>query len=868
MKKAFDQTVRELKREVNKKVLKVPGVEQKILDATSNELWGPHGSLLADIAQATRNYQEYQIIMHVIWKRLNDTGKNWRHVYKSLTVLEYLVGHGAERVVDEIKEHAYQISTLSDFQYIDSSGKDQGNNVRRKSQALVSLVNDKERIQEIRQKALANKDKYRPAFSSGGSHKSTSSSGYGDRYDDDRYEGRYGSRDDDRNGYGRERDLGYKDDDRYAKDGEFYKNGDGYSRDSDEHSGRGSYKNDDHRSGRGNDDYQFGPRKSFDKDREHSYEEDESYSYRNGGGRANDASPDERHIERKLSERSVGAPPNYESAVRNDDNKMLDEGDGEVGTSTDSKTVLPAAPKASSPQNTSHDQQHAVAGVPLTTASTDDSSFDEFDPRGFTPAINFAPPAAVYTSFAANGSAVDLFGSTSSLDPVDSLALVLAAPITSSTETEMAATNSGFGMDFVALSSASVALTQPAEDPFGDVPFKAISHETFPNQQQNSVPPSSSSSFASPVTSLATSEPVLAAGPLLETTSLDFDFGDSLGGLTYMPPASNSPFHSANPTVIASESPFAPPNIDPLSAHPGPSNLPTTNMMYGYTSFPAPGLPALSSHASQHFPSANAPPANAGFLPQQLGSSIPPALPQQLGSSIPPAQPMTVPQRTSPNISAPSNAKPVSDAFETKSSVWADTLNRGLVNLNISGAKTNPLSDIGVDFDSINRLERRKEKSSVNSMSSAAAMTMGKAMGSGSGIGRGAAINQAMRPTMGMGMGVAGPGFGGPGGVAGPGFGGPGGMGMGMRGSGPGPGGMGLGMGGGGPGYGGPGGMGMGIGSYGGSMNPGIGMGMGMAGRPLPEMQSPATAFPGGAYNNPTGTGGYGPHQPYGGAYR
>jgi len=27
----------------------------QVLDATNNEAWGPHGSLLADIAQATRN---------------------------------------------------------------------------------------------------------------------------------------------------------------------------------------------------------------------------------------------------------------------------------------------------------------------------------------------------------------------------------------------------------------------------------------------------------------------------------------------------------------------------------------------------------------------------------------------------------------------------------------------------------------------------------------------------------------------------------------------------------------------------------------------------------------------------------------------
>jgi epsin len=51
------------------------------------------------------------------------------------------------------------LQALADFQYIDSSGRDQGSNVRRKSQSLVSLVNDKERVQEVRQKALATRDK-------------------------------------------------------------------------------------------------------------------------------------------------------------------------------------------------------------------------------------------------------------------------------------------------------------------------------------------------------------------------------------------------------------------------------------------------------------------------------------------------------------------------------------------------------------------------------------------------------------------------------------------------------------------------------------------------------------------------------------
>ncbi|KAL2530098.1 Clathrin interactor EPSIN 2 [Forsythia ovata] len=250
MKKVFGQTVRDIRREVNKKVLKVPPTERKVLDATSNEPWGPHGSLLADIAQASKNYHEYQMIMAIIWKRTNDTGKNWRHVYKALTVLEYLVAHGSERVIDEIREHTHQVSLdsasiynvfscdrhLFDFQYIDSSGRDQGSNVRRKSQSLVALVNDKEKIQEAREKAAANRDKYRNT-SVGGMNKP------GDRYDEDRY----GSRDDGRNDYGREREWGNRDDDKYARYGDAYgHDGDRYGRDNDDRYGQDGYRDDDY----------------------------------------------------------------------------------------------------------------------------------------------------------------------------------------------------------------------------------------------------------------------------------------------------------------------------------------------------------------------------------------------------------------------------------------------------------------------------------------------------------------------------------------------------------------------------------------------------------------------------------------------
>lgn len=78
-------------------------------------------------------------------------------------------------------------------------------------------------------------------------------------------------------------------------------------------------------------------------------------------------------------------------------------------------------------------------------------------------------------------------------------------------------------------------------------------------------------------------------------------------------------------------------------------------------------------------------------------------------------------------------------------------------------AKANPMADIGVDFDALNRKERRMEKPTVNP--SVSPITMGKAMGSGSRMGRGGAAS--LRPpsnpgmsgaAMGMGMGGA-PGY-------------------------------------------------------------------------------------------------------------
>jgi epsin len=75
--------------------------------------------------------------------------RQWRQIYKAyynlllwlillllivmfnlqaLQLLEYLIKHGSERVVDDARSHLSTIKMLRSFHYIDEKGKDQGIN--------------------------------------------------------------------------------------------------------------------------------------------------------------------------------------------------------------------------------------------------------------------------------------------------------------------------------------------------------------------------------------------------------------------------------------------------------------------------------------------------------------------------------------------------------------------------------------------------------------------------------------------------------------------------------------------------------------------------------------------------------------------
>lgn len=148
-----------IRREVKNVFYNYTDAEVKVREATSNDPWGPSSTLMAELAEYTFHTHAYTLVMGMLWKRLNDHGKNWRHVSKSLVVLEYLVKSGSPRVVRQCKENLFSIETLKDFQFIDKDGKDQGVTVRDRAKAIVALVKDETRLKEERERAIQARER-------------------------------------------------------------------------------------------------------------------------------------------------------------------------------------------------------------------------------------------------------------------------------------------------------------------------------------------------------------------------------------------------------------------------------------------------------------------------------------------------------------------------------------------------------------------------------------------------------------------------------------------------------------------------------------------------------------------------------------
>uniref|UniRef100_A0A3B3HV89 Epsin 1b n=1 Tax=Oryzias latipes TaxID=8090 RepID=A0A3B3HV89_ORYLA len=147
-----------LRRQLKNLVQNYSEAEVKVREATSNDPWGPSSSQMADISDLTYNVVACNEIMTMLWKRLKDD-KNWRHIHKSLTLLEYLLKTGDERVLLKMKDNIYIVKALTEYRFVEKDGKDQGANVREKAKVVLVLMEDDDKLKEERDFALKTREK-------------------------------------------------------------------------------------------------------------------------------------------------------------------------------------------------------------------------------------------------------------------------------------------------------------------------------------------------------------------------------------------------------------------------------------------------------------------------------------------------------------------------------------------------------------------------------------------------------------------------------------------------------------------------------------------------------------------------------------
>uniref|UniRef100_A0A158PLV2 ENTH domain-containing protein n=1 Tax=Angiostrongylus costaricensis TaxID=334426 RepID=A0A158PLV2_ANGCS len=149
-----------IRRQVKNVAYNFSDAQVKVREATCNDPWGPSTALMSEISDLTNNPMAFTEVMSIIWKRLNDSGKNWRHVYKSLVLLDFLIKCGNDKVSQQCRENIFTIETLKDFQHIEDN-RDQGLNIREKAKQITALLTDEERLKNERTRFMLTRTKFR-----------------------------------------------------------------------------------------------------------------------------------------------------------------------------------------------------------------------------------------------------------------------------------------------------------------------------------------------------------------------------------------------------------------------------------------------------------------------------------------------------------------------------------------------------------------------------------------------------------------------------------------------------------------------------------------------------------------------------------
>ena len=139
-------------------VAKKTELEKTLDQALSNENWGASGTMLSDIAQASYNDADYEVIKAAIFKALASQPKYWKIIFKALNLIDHLIRNGSPRMIDDARDNIEKLRSLQDFSFKEQQ-YDRGNGVREKSSQIIELLDDDQRLRFERKKAKELKQK-------------------------------------------------------------------------------------------------------------------------------------------------------------------------------------------------------------------------------------------------------------------------------------------------------------------------------------------------------------------------------------------------------------------------------------------------------------------------------------------------------------------------------------------------------------------------------------------------------------------------------------------------------------------------------------------------------------------------------------
>lgn len=126
--------------------------QRKVRDVTSDSIEDPWDYEMRAVANLTFKENQVEPIMEILFRRMNDKRRYYRHVEKSLILLNYLVRYGSVGVVESVNNNIFLLQMLSEYQYTEY-GKEVGGRIRAISKAVIALVKDKPRLELVRHEA-------------------------------------------------------------------------------------------------------------------------------------------------------------------------------------------------------------------------------------------------------------------------------------------------------------------------------------------------------------------------------------------------------------------------------------------------------------------------------------------------------------------------------------------------------------------------------------------------------------------------------------------------------------------------------------------------------------------------------------------